>query len=110
MLSAAFRNHMHWSEFIGGEVVISPPYAWQVRLNASDVEVRPRIDKPVDAKIVEELSRKFLDFRNAYSEDGLTPDEFDSFAPTRRTLRQFITACHDLDGLVRDFMLPNPEA
>jgi len=110
LLSAAFRNHMHWSEFIGGEVVISPPYAWQVRLNASDVEVRPRIDKPVDAKIVEELSRKFLDFRNAYSEDGLTPDEFDSFAPTGRTLRQFITACHDLDGLVRDFMLPNPEA
>jgi transaldolase len=110
LLSAAFRNHMHWSEFIGGEMVISPPYAWQVRLNASDVEVRPRIDRQVDAKIVEELSRKFLDFRNAYSEDGLTPDEFDSFAPTRRTLRQFITACHDLDGLVRDFMLPNPEA
>jgi hypothetical protein len=23
-----FRNHMHWSELIGGEVVISPPYAW----------------------------------------------------------------------------------
>jgi len=110
LLSAAFRNHMHWSEFIGGDVVISPPYAWQVRLNASELEVRPRIDKPVDAKIVEELSRKFLDFRNAYSENGLSLAEFDSFAPTRRTLRQFITACHDLDGLVRDFMLPNPEA
>src|SRR4029077_10005943 len=38
LLSAAFRNHMHWSEFIGGDVVISPPYAWQVRFNASDVE------------------------------------------------------------------------
>jgi len=110
LLSAAFRNHMHWSEFIGGDVVISPPYAWQVRLNASDVEVHPRIDNPVDAKIIEELSRKFHDFRRAYSEDGLAPDEFDSFAPTRRTLRQFITACHDLDGLVRDFMLPNPDA
>jgi transaldolase len=23
LLSAAFRNHMHWSEFIGGDVVIS---------------------------------------------------------------------------------------
>ena len=110
LLSAAFRNHMHWSEFIGGDVVISPPYAWQVRLNASELEVRPRIDKPVDAKIVEELSRKFLDFRNAYSENGLSLAEFDSFAPTRRTLRQFITACHDLDGLVREFMLPNTEA
>ncbi len=109
LLSAAFRNHMHWSEFVGGDVVISPPYAWQVRLNGSDVEVRPRIDKPVDPKIVEELSRKFPDFRRAYSEAGLSLDEFDFFAPTRRTLRQFITACHDLDGLVRDFLLPNPD-
>ncbi len=109
LLSAAFRNHMHWSEFIGGDVVISPPYAWQVRLNASDVEVRPRIDQPVDPRILEELLRKFPDFRSAYSEGGLSPDGFDSFAPTRRTLRQFITACHDLDGLVRDFMLPNPD-
>ncbi len=25
LLSAAFRNHMHWSELIGGDVVISPP-------------------------------------------------------------------------------------
>src|SRR6202140_3732883 len=110
LLSAAFRNHMHWSQFIGGDVVISPPYAWQVRLNARDVDVHPRIDTPVDAKIVEKLSRKFQDFRRAYCEDGLTPNEFDSFAPTRRTLRQFITACHDLDALVRDFMLPNPDA
>ncbi|MGB8011857.1 MAG: transaldolase family protein [Terriglobales bacterium] len=110
LLSAAFRNHMHWSEFIGGEVVISPPCAWQVRLNASDVEVRSRIEQPVDSKIVEELSRKFADFRRAYAEDGIPIDEFDAFAPTRRTLRQFITACHDLDALVRDIMLPNPDA
>ena len=40
LLSAAFRNHMHWSEFIGADMVISPPYAWQVRFNASDIEVR----------------------------------------------------------------------
>jgi transaldolase len=110
LLSAAFRNHMHWSELIGGDIVISPPYSWQVRFNASDIEVRDRIDDPVDPKIVDELSRKFGDFRRAYTEDGLTIDEFDSFAPTRRTLRQFIAACHDLDGLVRDFMIPNPDA
>ncbi|MGB8063944.1 MAG: hypothetical protein WCF26_18770 [Candidatus Sulfotelmatobacter sp.] len=101
---------MHWSEFIGGEVVISPPpCSWQVRFNASDVEIRPRIDKPVDAKIVVELSRKFSDFRSAYTEGGLSLTEFDSFAPTRRTLRQFIAACHELDALVRDIMLPNPD-
>jgi transaldolase len=110
LLSAAFRNHMHWSEFIGGDVVISPPYAWQLRFNASDIEVGSRIDKPVDPKIVVELSKKFIDFQRAYTHDGLSIEEFDSFAPSRRTLRQFIGGCYDLDSIIRDFMLPNPDA
>jgi transaldolase len=110
LLSAAFRNPMHWSELIGGDIVISPPYSWQVRLNQSDIEVVSRIDKPVAAEIVEELGRKFADFRRAYSENGIAIAEFDSFGPTRRTLRQFVGACHDLDGVVRDIMLPNPDA
>jgi len=109
LLSAAFRNHMHWSEFVGGDVVISPPYSWQLRFNGSDVDVRPRIDDPVEPRIVESLLRKFPDFRRAITEGGLSINEFDSFGPTRRTLRQFISACHDLDGLVRDFMIPNPD-
>lgn len=109
LLSAAFRNHMHWSEFIGGDVVISPPYRWQQRYNASDVEVIPRIDNPVDPKIVSELERKFVDFRRAYNEGGLTVEEFDTFGSTRRTLRQFITACHELDAQIRNFMTPNPD-
>jgi transaldolase len=110
LLSAAFRNHMHWSEFIGGDVVISPPYAWQVRFNASDIPVQSRIDKPVELRIVEELNKKFADFRRAYEEDGLRIEEFDAFPSTRRTLRQFIAACHDLDGVVRDILIPNPDA
>lgn len=109
LLSAAFRNHMHWSEFIGGDVVISPPYSWQVRFNSSDIEVRPRMDMPVEHKIVEELARKFVDFRRAYSEGGIAVDAFDLFGPNRRTLRQFIAACHELDGVVRDFLVPNPD-
>ena len=109
LLSAAFRNHMHWSEFIGGDLVISPPYSWQVRFNASDVEVRSRIDEPVREEIGSELTKKFADFRRANAEQGLSIEEFDSFGPTRRTLRQFITACHDLDAVVRDILIPDPE-
>ena len=48
LLSAAFRNHLHWSEFIGGDVVISPPYRWQVRYNASDVVVKDHMSTPVE--------------------------------------------------------------
>ena len=109
LLSAAFRNHMHRSEFIGGEVVISPPYAWQRRFNSSDVEIVSRIDKPVSSRMVQDLLTRFPDFRRAYMEDGLTVDEFDSFGPTVRTLRQFIAGCTDLAALVRDVMLLNPD-
>jgi transaldolase len=99
---------MHWSELIGADAVISPPSVWQKRFNAGDIEVRPRIDEPVDPMVVEQLLVHFPDFRRAYSEDGLTKDEFDSFAPTVRTLRQFIAACTDLGALVREVMLPEP--
>jgi transaldolase len=109
LLSAAFRNHMHWSELIGGDVIISPPYSWQVRFNSSDIEVRPRIQEPVPSTVIETLLAKFPDFRRSYTEDGLAVGEFDSFGPTQRTLRQFVSACHDLDGVVRDFLLPNPD-
>jgi transaldolase len=109
LLSAAFRNHMHWSELVGADAVISPPYAWQRRLNASGIEVRSRIDDPVDPDLVGRLLSHFSDFRRAYSDDGLAVEEFDTFGPTRRTLRQFIGGCADLASLVRDVMIPNPD-
>ncbi len=109
LLSAAFRNHMHWSELIGADAVVSPTSAWQKRLNASDIDVIPRIDNPVEPKVVDELLAHFEDFRRAYSEDGMSVADFDGFGPTRRTLRQFCAACADLNEFVRDVMLPDPE-
>src|SRR6202008_2684099 len=109
LLSYGFRNHMHWSDLIGGDVVISPPYTWQVRFNASDIEVRPRIDQPVESRIVEQLSKKLTDFRRAYYEEGLGIEEFEAFPPARRTFRQFIAACSDLDSIIRDIMIRNPD-
>jgi transaldolase len=49
------------------DAVISAPYGWQRRLNASGIEVRPRIDDPVDANVVGQLLSHFPDFRRAYS-------------------------------------------
>ena len=109
LLSAAFRNHLHWSEFMGGDVVISPPFEWQKRFNGSGVTVENRMDRPVDPSILAELDERFGDFRRAYDEKGMTTDDFDTFGATRRTLRQFCKATDDLAGLVRDQMIPNPD-
>jgi transaldolase len=108
-LGAAIRHHLHWSELIGGDVVITLPAAWQRRFNASSVDVRPRMDDPVDPAIVDELRGHFPDFVHALEPDGLTPDEFDSFGPSARTLRAFIGSYHDLLHQVGDVLVPNPD-
>jgi transaldolase len=109
LLAAAIRHHLHWSEFIGGDVVITMPSAWQKRFNASDVEVRPRMDDSVDPAVVRELEAHYDDFRRAYEPDGLSIDQFDAFPPTARTLRAFIASYHELLGQVTDATIPNPD-
>jgi transaldolase len=109
LLAAASRNHFHWSEFMGADMVITITSPWQKRFNASDVEVKSRIYTPVDQRAIDELYKKFKDFRRAYDEDGLKIEEFDSFGPTVRTLRGFIKGYEDLMGVMRDRMLPDPD-
>jgi transaldolase len=108
-LGAAIRHHLHWSELIGGDVVITLPASWQRRFNASSVEVRPRMDDPVDPRIVDELRTRFPDFVRAFEPDGLAPAEFDSFGPSARTLRAFIGSYHELLHQVGDALVPNPD-
>jgi transaldolase len=109
LLAAAYRHHMHWSELIGGDIVMTITYDWQKLYNESDMEVKEHFDNPVPPEIIETLYQKFPDFRRAYDPDGMSVEAFDSFGPTVRTLRTFIGAYHDLIALIREFMLPNPD-
>jgi transaldolase len=109
LLNAAYRNHYHWSQFIGGDMSMTIPYEWQKKFNASDVEVKNRIDDPVDPEIITELEKKFPDFRRAYDEKGMKPEEFDNFGATRRTLLAFIGSYTDLVGIIRGIMIPDPD-
>ena len=109
LLAAAFRSHRHWSELIGGDVILTIPAKWQRVINASEIEVRSRIDDPVPADALEGLRRLFPDFGRAFEPDGLEPAEFDEFGPTVRTLRAFISSYHELVAVVRGIMLPDPD-
>lgn len=107
MLAAAYRNSLQWTELIGGDVVLSPPFAWQEKFQASGHDPEPRLDLPVDPEIIASLER-LDEFRRAYEPDGMTAEEFVDFGATRKTLRQFLTADEDLDHIVRDILLPAP--
>jgi transaldolase len=109
LLAAAYRNHFHWSEFIGGDVVLTIPSKWQKRFNASDIEVVERMSKPVDPVILNELIKRFPEFVRAYEPDGLKPSEFASYGATARTLRSFISGYEGTMGVIRNFMIPDPD-
>jgi transaldolase len=108
LLAAAYRHHMHWSELIGGDIILTIPHEYQVLFNNSDIEVKPRMDDPVDPGVVAELYLKLPEFRRAYDEDGLSVAEFDHYGATIRTLRSFIEAYRELTSVVRAEMLPMP--
>jgi transaldolase len=110
LLGAAIRHHYHWSELVGGECIVTLPAVWQRRFQASSIEPVPRMDDPVAPAIIEELRARFPDFVRAYEPDGLAPAEFDTFPPTVRTLRQFISSYHELLHAVTDAQLPSPDA
>jgi len=109
LLAAAYRHRLHWTELVGGDVVLTMPHAWQVRFNESGIDAQPRIDVPVDGHLVDDLLTRIPDFRRAYEPDGLTTDEFAAYGATVRTLRGFVQSYHDLQGAVRDIMMPNPD-
>jgi len=110
LLSAAFRNHMHWSEILGGDSVISPPYAWQVKIN--EMGITPNlnsVNEPIEARILDPLLENFPEFRKMYDIDGLKVEEFTNFGATLRTLRGFLQSVNDLESFVRDVTVPNPD-
>ncbi len=105
LLAAAYRNHYHWSEFIGGNVIETIPYKWQVRFNKSDVAVQERMHVAVDSAIVKGLNRYFTDFKKAYEPKGLSPQQFDTYGATARTLLQFAAGYDELIKIVREVMI-----
>jgi transaldolase len=109
LLCAAFRNHMHWSEIIGGDAVISPPFGWQVKINYSGITPNPNsIEVPVDPTILKTL-QTLPEFNKMYDVEGLKVEEFTNFGAVLRTLRGFLQSVNDLESFVRDVTVPNPD-
>ncbi len=107
LLAAAYRNVMQWSEFVGGDVVLTITSDWQENINKSGIDPTPRMDVPVDPKILGALQKYFPEFNRAYEPDGMKESEFDDFGATKRTLTQFLGGYAGLLEVIRGFMIPN---
>jgi len=107
-LAAAYRNLQHWTELVGGDLVMTMTHQWQRRFEASGLVVRPRFDEPVPAASVAELLDRVPDFRQAYEPEGLTLPEIDDYGATLHTLRIFTASYWGLVKTIDDLLLPDP--
>ena len=105
LLAAAFRNQMHWSELVGGDIVISMPYDWWNKLNASDIEVKNRINNPVDSSIIDKLSNNFNDFNRAFDSDGMLVEEFEYYGASKHTMDTFLNGYDEFIQIIRSRMI-----
>jgi transaldolase len=102
LLAAAMRGHEHWSEFIGGDCVITIPPAVQEEFNASGVAVESRIQDQVNPGVIAYLAKTFPDFRKAYGIDPLPIGQFDLYGASQKTLAQFSRGYQELLAFVAD--------
>ena len=105
LFAAAFRCDLHWKEIVGGDIIISMPYEWWNKFNASDVDVRHKIDEPVDEKTISLLKENFEDFNKAYDEKGMSENEFESFGASVHTMQTFLEGYDEFVALIRSRMI-----
>lgn len=104
LLTAAYRNHYHWSQFIGGNISMTIPYKWQVKLNNSSIEVVERINEPVKEEILIKLMN-LDEFRKAYDINALTSEEFQNYGAFKATIKQFLNGYDELIKQIRSVII-----
>lgn len=104
LLVAAFRNNYHFTEFLGGDIVLTITTKYQNIFNELDIEVANYMDKDPSPEILEELL-SLEEFRKAYYEYGLKPEEFEHYGAFLRTMNQFLNGYDDLVKIIRSYIV-----
>lgn len=107
LLSAAYRNHHHWSQLVGGDLAMTISIDWQKRINESNVPVEDNIGIPVKEIYMNQL-KSIPEFIKAYEEKGMTEAEFERYGAFRRTLINFLDGYDELIKIIRAYMITDP--
>jgi len=90
MLGGGARGLQHFTEMVGGDIHITINWSTARELIEADGPVVSCIDAETPQAVVDELSEKFPDFRKAYYEGGLPPEEFADFGPLQLFRNMFL--------------------
>lgn len=107
ILTAYYRHQLHWSAFIGGDIIMTIPTKWQKRFANCDVEIQDYMHTPVAKDKMEQLY-KLPPFVKAITEGSLEMKDFNTFGPVIMTIRYFTEEYEKAVHQIRDIMLPDP--
>ena len=105
LLTAAYRNHYHYSQFIGADCCMTITHDWQKKLNESDIVVEETMSKPVPADIIDKLMKYVPEFVKSYDEKALKEEDFVNYGGFRDTLSGFLAGYDNLICLIRSYMI-----
>ena len=104
LLVAAYRNPYHWNQFIGGDLILTIPYGWQLKYNASEYEIKETINDEVNPEYLKKL-KKLPEFNKAYDIDGLKPEEFEHYGAFLATISGFLKGYDELVSIICSYMV-----
>ena len=90
MLGGGARGIEHFTEMVGGDVHVTINWSTAEELIQADGPVVSCIDAVTPQSVIDEISDKFIDFRKAYDEDGLSDEEFAGFGPVQLFRNAFL--------------------
>ena len=102
MLGGGARGPHHFTEWVGGDAHITINWSTFAELIDANPPIEDRIHATDPEDAIAELRDKIPDFRRAYDDDGLAPEEFASYAPLLRFRKNFTDGCDAVLGQIAD--------
>lgn len=102
-IGGGVRGLQHFTEMVGGDACITMNWRGHAdKLLELDQPVVARLFNPVQPHVLDELLTKLPQFRQAYMEDGLKPEEYEDYGPVMYFRNSFISAWKNTLTLIKE--------
>jgi transaldolase len=83
MLGGGARRNCHFTDMVGADMHVTINPSMALELIEENTVVEERFFDPMDPVLIEELHAHLPIFRKAWDQNGLSEEEFETFAPVR---------------------------
>jgi transaldolase len=102
-IGGGVRGLQHFTEMVGGDVCITMNWQGQAdKLLQLDQPVVARLFNPVQEHVLDELLSRVPPFRQAYMEDGLSVEEYETYGPVVYFRDMFISSWKNALNLIKE--------